>query len=221
MQTPPPWLQQEEASLWRGREALTAPFLSVLPTGHVQLDQLLPSGGWPSAALIECINPQPGVADLQLFLPTLQRVQQHNRYCVLVNPPWLPYPPGLQQSALQIEQCLVLHTGSCAAMFWVLEQCLDSPTVGAVIGWARNLKGYNPRRLQRVASRSESLAFFCSPRPIRNTPAVLRLQLHHQAAALEVEVVKCRGILGTRKAQISFGTTQSSAHLHDAQHAPN
>ncbi|MDE2314898.1 MAG: DNA lesion error-prone repair protein ImuA, partial [Xanthomonadaceae bacterium] len=58
--------------VWRGRPA--APPAGAQPTGHAGLDAVLPSGGWPEAALSELLIPADGVGELQLLWPTLARL---------------------------------------------------------------------------------------------------------------------------------------------------
>lgn len=58
--------------VWKGRPA--APPASVHPTGLAALDAVLPTGGWPEAALSEILMAKEGVGELQLVLPTLARL---------------------------------------------------------------------------------------------------------------------------------------------------
>ena len=74
--------------VWRGRAE--PPPAGEQPTGWAALDAVLPSGGWPAAALSEILLPLDGVGELQLVLPTLARLSQGARPVVLVAPPYLP-----------------------------------------------------------------------------------------------------------------------------------
>ena len=85
--------------VWKGRPA--APPASVHPTGLAGLDAVLPSGGWPEAALSEILMAKEGVGELQLVLPTLARLSKAGERIVLVAPPYTPYPHAPDHSANQ------------------------------------------------------------------------------------------------------------------------
>ncbi|KXK67350.1 CDP-6-deoxy-delta-3,4-glucoseen reductase, partial [Pseudomonas monteilii] len=80
----------DQRRVWRGRQAQARP-LGLQPTGHAALDQCLPEGGWPAAALSELLLASPGCGELQLLWPTLARLSAEASRIVLVAPPFIPY----------------------------------------------------------------------------------------------------------------------------------
>ena len=87
-------------AVWRG-QALAQP-AGVQPTGHAVLDQALPAGGWPEAALSEILLPAEGMGELQLLWPTLARLTQAGERIVLVAPPHVAFPWAWQVAGVDL-----------------------------------------------------------------------------------------------------------------------
>ncbi|MDE2279700.1 MAG: translesion DNA synthesis-associated protein ImuA, partial [Xanthomonadaceae bacterium] len=117
--------------VWRGRPA-AAP-AGAQPTGHAGLDAVLPSGGWPEAALSELLIPADGVGELQLLWPTLARLSQAGERIVLVAPPYLPFAPAWRQAGVDLGRLQVVRAGTSRDALWATEQCLRSGSCGAVL----------------------------------------------------------------------------------------
>ncbi|USW93263.1 translesion DNA synthesis-associated protein ImuA [Pseudomonas proteolytica] len=174
--------------VWKGRPA--APPASVHPTGLAALDAVLPSGGWPEAALSEILVAQQGVGELQLVWPTLARLSAAGERIVLVAPPYTPYPHAWQNAGVDLRQLSVIQADERDAL-WAAEQCLRSGSCGAVLCWPRKADDRALRRLQVAAETGQTLGFawraMCEA--INPSPAALRLAVEpHQ-----VRVLKCRG----------------------------
>ncbi|MEN4949098.1 translesion DNA synthesis-associated protein ImuA [Pseudomonas proteolytica] len=174
--------------VWKGRPA--APPASVHPTGLAALDAVLPSGGWPEAALSEILVAQQGVGELQLVWPTLARLSAAGERIVLVAPPYTPYPHAWQNAGVDLRQLSVIQADDRDAL-WAAEQCLRSGSCGAVLCWPRKADDRALRRLQVAAETGQTLAFAwrAMGEAINPSPAALRLAVEpHQ-----VRVLKCRG----------------------------
>ncbi|WP_339425943.1 translesion DNA synthesis-associated protein ImuA [Pseudomonas proteolytica] len=174
--------------VWKGRPA--APPASVHPTGLAALDAVLPSGGWPEAALSEILVAQQGVGELQLVWPTLARLSAAGERIVLVAPPYIPYPHAWQNAGVDLRQLSVIQADDRDAL-WAAEQCLRSGSCGAVLCWPRKADDRALRRLQVAAETGQTLAFAwrAMGEAINPSPAALRLAVEpHQ-----VRVLKCRG----------------------------
>ena len=174
--------------VWKGRPA--APPASVHPTGLAALDAVLPSGGWPEAALSEILVAQQGVGELQLVWPTLARLSAAGERIVLVAPPYIPYPHAWQNAGVDLRQLSVIQADERDAL-WAAEQCLRSGSCGAVLCWPRKADDRALRRLQVAAETGQTLAFAwrAMGEAINPSPAALRLAVEpHQ-----VRVLKCRG----------------------------
>ncbi len=177
--------------VWRGRAE--PPPAGEQPTGWAALDAVLPSGGWPAAALSEILLPLDGVGELQLVLPTLARLSQGARPVVLVAPPYLPCVAGWRQHGVDMRRIEIV-TAAEADVLWATEQCLRSGSCAAVLAWPRQADDRALRRLQVAADGGRALAFaFRDRQHLSNaSPAALRLELEARPQA-RVWVRKCRG----------------------------
>ena len=174
--------------VWKGRPA--APPASVHPTGLAALDAVLPSGGWPEAALSEILVAQQGVGELRLGWPTLARLSAAGERIVLVAPPYTPYPHAWQNAGVDLRQLSVIQADERDAL-WAAEQCLRSGSCGAVLCWPHKADDRALRRLQVAAETGQTLAFAwrALSEAINPSPAALRLAVEPS----QVRVLKCRG----------------------------
>lgn len=176
--------------VWKGRPA--APPTSVHPTGLAALDAVLPTGGWPEAALSEILMAKEGVGELQLVLPTLARLSKAGERIVLVAPPYTPYPHAWQNAGVDLRLLSVIQAEERDAL-WAVEQCLRSGSCGAVLCWPRKADDRALRRLQVAAETGQTLAFAwrALSEAVNSSPAALRLAV--EAKPAQVRVLKCRG----------------------------
>jgi cell division inhibitor SulA len=171
-----------------------------LVTGHDRLDQVLPGGGWPLGALTELLTPRDGVGEFSLLLPTLARVSTQGGWVVLVDPPWTPYPPAMRGHGIDLQRLLVVDTRDADASLWACEQALRGVRGGVVLSWLRGGKhraGFTHlRRLQLAARDGRKGAFLFRPAEDAGqaSPAALRLHLEAEERALQLTVLKCRGL---------------------------
>ena len=86
--------------VWHGRNA--RPVGHGVPTGVAELDDVLPLGGWPKAALTELLVPADGLGEIALLLPTLARLTQAGQRVVLIAPPYIPYAPAWRAGGVQL-----------------------------------------------------------------------------------------------------------------------
>ena len=176
--------------VWKGRPA--TPPASVHPTGLAALDAVLPTGGWPEAALSEILMAKEGVGELQLVLPTLARLSKARERIVLVAPPYTPYPHAWQNAGVDLRLLSVIQAEERDAL-WAVEQCLRSGSCGAVLCWPRKADDRALRRLQVAAETGQTLAFAwrALSEAVNTSPAALRLAV--EAKPAQVRVLKCRG----------------------------
>ena len=180
----------ETRRVWRGRQQSEP--LAEQPTGHAQLDALLPGGGWQLAALNEILLGAPGSGELQLLLPLLARLTQAGERVVLVGAPAVPFAPAWQAAGVVLAQVSLLQV-SGAERLWAAEQCLRSGSCGAVLCWPEQADDRALRRLQVAADSGQTLAFVLRHRRAADnpSPAALRLLLDNQPR--QWRVLKCRG----------------------------
>jgi cell division inhibitor SulA len=182
--------------LWRGQEA-PARDLSHRATGCSALDEALPGGGWPEAALVELLIAADGLGELSLLLPMLAALTQAERPVLAIAPPYRINAPAWQAAGLRLAQLHVLEAPSKDAL-WAMEQALRAGCCGAVLGWPMQANDQELRRLQVAAEAGRTLAFAFRPLRARDnpSPAPLRLSLDaHEGRGPELRLLKCRGAL--------------------------
>jgi hypothetical protein len=111
--------------------------LRVLPCGVPELERQLPGGGWPLACITEVIGSATGIGEVSLLLPALARLSGRGETVAWVAPPFVPYPPALQQAGVDTAQTLRGGRGRRRPMpCGRPNRALRSGTCGAVLGVA-------------------------------------------------------------------------------------
>ena len=179
--------------LWRGKQLSHQ--IQTLSTGHDALDAALPGHGWPQGALTELIHDNAGCGELSLLLPALAQLSQQDHWVIMIDPPWIPYPPALYAQGLVLDKLLLVRTDNNAESLWACEQVLRGIPGGAVLAWPDTLSFAEVRRLQLAAQRSRKAAFIFRKQQAVNasSPAALRLLLSADDEHLRIRVLKCRG----------------------------
>jgi cell division inhibitor SulA len=180
--------------LWKGRQANRGQ--RALPSGHANLDTHLPGNGWPLGAISEVISPNPGLGELRLLFPVLADLGREGQWVILVDPPWIPYPPSLQAHGLLLERLMLVRTHGGRESLWACEQALGSGRGGAVLAWPEQISFTRLRRLQMAAESSAKLGFLFRPESAsrESSPAALRLQLKSgNCHDTLIHIIKCRG----------------------------
>jgi hypothetical protein len=188
---PPPSLDAllSARTVWRaGRSSASAPVGE--PSGHDELDALLPTGGWPRGALTELLLPADGVGELALLLPTLARLTGDGGLVALVAPPYLPYAPAWQAAGVDLRRLEIVRADARGAL-WAFEQCLRSAACAAVLGWPPQADAQALRRLQAAADSGECLGFVFRDCRHAGNPSPAALRLEQAEGAWHVR--KCRG----------------------------
>ncbi len=179
--------------LWRGKQVSHR--IHTLSTGHAALDAALPGSGWPMGAITELVNDTTGCGELSLLLPVLARLSQENQWIVMIDPPWIPYPPALHGRGLALEKLLLIRTQNRSESLWACEQIVRGLSGGAMLAWPDVLSFSELRRLQLAAKSTQKTVFLFRDRKTAGTssPAALRLQLTADDGDLQIRVLKCRG----------------------------
>ncbi|NVJ51337.1 MAG: translesion DNA synthesis-associated protein ImuA [Gammaproteobacteria bacterium] len=183
-------------TVWQGRQRLSSQ--PVCSTGYEALDQQLYEGGWPQGALSELLLPAPGVGELRILTPLLKRLSQSSGYIVLVNPPFIPYPPALRQQGIQIEKVLVVRSETVATTVWSAYQALVSKSCAAVLTWLPGRAPYRSevRKLTLGAREGAAWAFLLRDESahLHASNAQLRLRLTPlPQGATQIAIIKQRG----------------------------
>ena len=182
--------------VWRGGDLEHASH-PVLPTGHARLDAELPGGGWPSGTLSEVLHDGAGIGEVTFLAGALARAAEGARLVAWINPPHLPYAPGLAQAGIPVESCLVVRPAHREDALWAAEQALKSGACGAVLLWMERFAEEYAwlRRLQMAAESGRAMAVLLRSTAAEkhSTPAHLRVVLARARGALEVRIPKRRG----------------------------
>lgn len=199
----PPHLAQ---AVWPGHVLGTGAQL-VWPSGHPQLDAELPGGGWPAHCLSEVLQPQPGLAEWRLLLPTLRQVVQAGGHVLLIGPPHVPHLPGLAQQGLPPDRVIRIDVTTMAERLWATEQALLADGLWAVLSWLPQARAAQVRRLQVCASRQAGPVFLFRPERVSSEASAAPLRLHLSLGAcphpLVVRLVKRRGPLRETPLQLA------------------
>lgn len=188
--------------LWRGGGVATGP--AAVSTGFRRLDERLPGGGWPLAALTEILVPAAGIGELRLLLPALCALAAEHpetpRWIAWLAPPHLPYAPALAAAGLDSSRMLVVRPQAGFDVLWAMEQALGSGACAAVLGWGGTAGGTELRRLALAAEEGQSAGFLFRPPHCRDepSPAALRILLSAHDDCLDVDILKCRGGMPAR-----------------------
>ena len=181
------------SGLWRGRPASRD--IPAISTGHAKLDHQLPGRGWPLGALTELLTETPGSGEFSLLLPSLSGISSKGQWVVLVDPPWVPYPPAMHGHGVALERLMLIRTNTVRESLWACEQALRGVRGGAVLAWQENPGFARLRRLQLAARAGHKASFIFRPMAAagQSSPAALRLKLDADAAGTRITVLKCRG----------------------------
>lgn len=176
--------------IWRAQHHPSTPSLS---TGLPQLDQYLPTGGWPQAGVTEIFLQQTGVGELCMVLPTISQCSQARRQIFLVDPPYSPYAPALLQWGIDLQQVFILNSQDKRDALWAMQQCLQESHC-VLLAWPQNQDNKMLRRLQLASELHQSWAIlFYYQKACANSYANLRLQLDSHLCGLRISLLKAKG----------------------------
>jgi hypothetical protein len=200
--------------VWRGGE-LEHVLHPVVATGHAAVDAQLPGGGWPVGTLSEVLHDGAGIGEVSFLAGALARATE-SRLLAWVNPPHLPYAPGLAQAGIALSRCVVVRPAHREDALWAAEQALKSGACGAVMLWMERFAEEYPwlRRLQMAAEagRAMALLFRSTGAERHSTPSHLRVVLSRDHGVLKVRIPKRRGPPLVHPIPC-FGSHSSSPHL--------
>lgn len=184
----------QHPSIWRG-DQIAQMGEDALPTGFLELDELLPGGGWPRGALTEILVEREGIGELSLLLPALASLSEQSGWQAWVAPPHVPYAPALVAAGIKLKRLLVAKPQSAADAWWTAEQALRSGICSAVLAW---LKMPDERRMRRLQLGAESghawgVLFRSASAAQERSTAPLRLRLEATTNGLAVYILKRRG----------------------------
>jgi len=207
----------QDARVWQGHRH-NKTIQPAEPTGYQTLDNQLGGIGWPRGALSECLLDTPGIGELTLLVPLMQRLSQAGKTIFWLNPPHTPYAPALMRKDIDLDQVIMIHTENKGDFLWALENCLRSPVTGLVMAWPGKLAAREIRRLQLAAEAGSNVCVLFRERYYagQNSPAALRLELEpDDQQSLKVNVVKRRGSWPGQRCSLAMAQRADLFH-HEA-----
>lgn len=177
----------QKGLVWQGqRTPLHKSEKQFVSTGWPELDEQL-GGGWLQGSVNELQRQQPFSGELPLLLPLLA---QPNTTALWLNPPAMPYAPGLVYQQVALSQQLVVQEPDDKLALWAAEQALQSGAIHQVLLWHAGLSAAAVRRLQKAAEAAQKLCFVITPEQLNDEARAytMRLKLSCQYATGEFQV---------------------------------
>lgn len=176
-----------------------------LSTGYPQLDQYLPSGGWPLRAVTEILVENIAETPIWLIAPALVELGHEQRWQAWIAPTGIPYAPALEYAGINLSKMLLIHPPKNSDLLWTIERTLGSSVCSAVLSWPHKLHGTASRRLQLAArnGRSWGLCFLSASHAAHQTMAALRLLFRPNRQGAAITILKCRGAKPIEALQIT------------------
>lgn len=174
-----------QRQLWRAGDPHGHTTGEQLSTGLSSLDALLPQAGWPRNALVELLCSEEGIGQIQLLIPALRTLSQHqHQWIAWINPPHIPYAPALSDAGVALNRLLIIRTKEREQGLWAAEQCIQSRACSAVLTWpGKGIPAKAVRRIQ-VACKSHrvwGVLFRSANEHVLPSPAPFRMLLSSES----------------------------------------
>ena len=167
---------QVAACIWRGTQLATGSTCSVA-SGWQELDDALPSGGWPLRGVTEVLAAQPATLEWRLLAPALRSVTAAGREIVVIGPPRHPCMAGLRCEGIDDRRLIWVRAEHPAERLWAAEQLIRSASAGAVLAWLPHVRAEQVRRLQVCAQGTDALVFLFRPELARREASAAPLRV--------------------------------------------
>jgi protein ImuA len=205
---------------------------SLISSGCQALDRLLPGGGLPRGALIECLEDEAGAGGAGMVgLILARQAAAEGGALVILDSRHSFYPPAAAVLGIDLDKLLVVRASQARDQFWALDQCLRCPAVAAVWAPLEQLSPRDFRRLQLAAECGGGLGVLVRGSVARQQPSwsALQLWIHPQAwrtedlrtgRRLRVELARCRqarsgGTIELEMDEVT-GVMQAVSYPHEA-----
>ena len=205
---------------------------SPISSGCQALDRLLPGGGLPRGALVECLEDEAGAGGAgTLALILARQAAVEGGAIVILDPRHSFYPPAAAVLGIDLDELLVIRSSQARDQLWALDQCLRCPAVAAVWAPLEQLSPRDFRRLQLAAECGGGLGVLVRGSAARKQPSWSELQLwiHPQACGAEdlrtgrrlrVELARCRQARSGGMIELEIdavtGVMQAVSYPHEA-----
>ena len=121
------------------------------------LDDMLPTGGWPKAGVVELIVPDDYAEAIDLVMPALRRLSQQGRWITLVTPPLPSRAAVFTDREINASRVLQVNPHPGRSGLWTVESMLRSGDSAALLAWPGCDTELMDKRLQKAAEQGKSL----------------------------------------------------------------
>ena len=139
-----------------------------------------------------------------LLAPALRQIKEG--YTVLLNPPALPFAPGLIQAGIDLDRLLVVAAEKKADFLASFTELARADICTALMAWQpkHNLSYTELRKCQLACSEGKGLYLLFRPLSVRqqSSPAALRLRAQLHLRSLEIQIFKQKGSLNSANTSI-------------------
>lgn len=207
---------------------------SPISSGCRALDGLLPGGGLPRGALIECLEDEAGVGGGGTFALLLARqAALAGGAMVILDVRGSFYPPAAALWGIDLAEVVVIRAVEAHDQLWALDQCLRCPVVAAAWAPLERLDPRDFRRLQLAAEAGGGLGFLVRSSVMRKQPSWSALQFWIHPRPCEgadlgvgrrvcVELTRCRQASPGGRIELEMdvvtGEMQAVSCPHEAYH---
>ncbi|MEJ7593166.1 MAG: hypothetical protein WKF77_16595 [Planctomycetaceae bacterium] len=191
----------------------------IIPTGLRSVDELLPQGGLPTAALIEWVSDDIGLYTASIALKSIAPMltlpgclaivdERHDFYAdaarchgiplsrmLLIRPTRAAPAPSTTSHSRFVRQASATHSDA----LWALEQTARCPGVRVVLAFLEQASSAVMRRLQLAVERSGVTIVLVRPVSILHQPSFADLRLHVTAAQPALT-----GLTGRRRLKVQL-----------------
>ena len=129
-----------------------------LPTGIVELDQLLPGSGLRCGTLIEWYETDKGSGALTIALQIARSVCGTEGTLIMIDPDRELYPLAMSLLGIDLARTIFIHPETPLQTLWALEQSLRCPGATVTICRLSDLNSQTFRRLQLAAEKGGTIA---------------------------------------------------------------
>jgi cell division inhibitor SulA len=175
----------------------------VIPAGLPALDELLPTGGWPKAGLVEITVPDEHTDAISLLLPTLVRLSQQGRWLAMVTPPWQPRVRVLTAAGMNTSRVLQVNPHPGRSGLWTVESMMRSGNCSIVMAWSACATELMEKKLKKAAFTGKTLAILFRLEGLSTHTSIADVRLKLEAGGSE-KVVYLLDSQGNRQSGIAL-----------------
>ena len=192
---------------------------TVLSSGFLELDAILPGGGFLPGQLVEWLSEGEGSGAGALALQAAWQATSLGGILAVLDRAQLFFPPAASALGMNLEKLVLLRSRSAREEFWALDQVLRSPEVSAAWISLGHCDDRQFRRLQLSAEQGGTLGCLVRSARMLGQPSWAHLQLlvkpvplpgpaplqnSGQHRQLEITVIRCQGGAQGKRAIIRF-----------------